>query len=165
MNSQGKHFFGANFAMLEAGPFFRKEQRLERRSLFVDKLLLIVSILEKMAHLTFEERKLVASVAEFFQLGKVPSSLINVNNVARRTAEACRVSESTAKRCRREAEKESKENNAIDSKEVQYGRGRPKVIIDEFTASAIRRAGLYIRSIAYENIPVWIKFLPVARRM
>ena len=62
-----------------------------------------------MAHLTFEERKLVASVAEFSQLEKDSSSLIKVNNVARRTAEACRVSESTAKRCRREAEKESKE--------------------------------------------------------
>ena len=63
-----------------------------------------------MAHLTFEERKLVASVAELFQLEKGSSSLINVNDVARRTAEACRVSESTAKRCRCEAEKESKEN-------------------------------------------------------
>ena len=62
-----------------------------------------------MTHLTFEERKLVVSVAEFFQLEKDSSSLINVNNVARRTAEACLVSESTAKRCRREAEKESKE--------------------------------------------------------
>ena len=42
-----------------------------------------------MAHLTFEERKLVASIAEFFQLiEKDSSSLINVNNVARRTAEA-----------------------------------------------------------------------------
>ena len=92
-----------------------------------------------MAHLTFEDRKLVASVAEFCQLQKDSSSLINVNNVARRTAEAYRVAESTAKRCRREAEKESKENNAIDSKEVQSGRGRPKIIIDEFTASAIRR--------------------------
>ena len=88
-----------------------------------------------MAHLTFEDRKLVASVAEFFQLEKGS----NVNNIARKTAEACRVSESTAKGCRREMEKESKENNAIDSKEVQCGRGRPKIIIDEFTASAIRR--------------------------
>ena len=91
-----------------------------------------------MAHLTFEERKLVASVAEFFQLKKDSSRLINVNNVARSTAEACRVSESTAKCCQHEAEKESQENNAIDSKEVQSG-GRPKIIIDEFTASAIRR--------------------------
>ena len=73
-----------------------------------------------MAHLTFEERKLVASVAELFQL-EDSSSLINDNNVARRSAEARRVSESTAKRCRREAEKESKENNSIDSKEVQSG--------------------------------------------
>ena len=72
-----------------------------------------------MAHITFE-RKLVASVAEFFQLEK-DSSSFNVNNVARRTAEACRVSEFTAKRCRREAEIKSKENNAIDSKEVQSG--------------------------------------------
>ena len=64
---------------------------------------------------------MVASVAEFFSLEKDSSSLINVNNVACRTAEACCVSESTAKRCRREAEKESKENNAIDSKEVQSG--------------------------------------------
>ena len=63
-----------------------------------------------------------------------------------------------------EAEKESKENNAIDSKEVQSGRRRPKIIIDEFTASAIRRVQ-YIRSIAYEDIPLWIRFLPVARRM
>ena len=48
MNSQGKHFFGANFAMLEAGPFFfERNKKLERRSLFADKLLLIVSILEK----------------------------------------------------------------------------------------------------------------------
>ena len=47
MDSQGKAFFGVNFVMLEAGLFFAKEQRLERRSLFVDKLLLIVSILEK----------------------------------------------------------------------------------------------------------------------
>ena len=74
-----------------------------------------------MRHLTVEERKLVASVAEFFfQLEKDFSTLINVNNVARRTAEAC-VSESTAKRCRREAETKSKENNATDSKEVQSG--------------------------------------------
>ena len=100
-----------------------------------------------MAHLTFEELNLVASVADFFQL-EDSSSLINVNNLARRIAEACRVSESTAKRCRREVEKESRENNAIDSKEVQSGRGRPKIIIDEVIASAIRRVvnSFYLRT-------------------
>ena len=36
-----------------------------------------------------------------------------------RTAEACHVSESTAKRCRREAEKESKENNDGETAEVK----------------------------------------------
>ena len=117
-----------------------------------------------MTHLAFEERKLFASVAEFFPLEKDSSSLINVNNVARRTDEACRVSESTAKPCRREAEKESKKNNAFDSKEVQSGRGRPKIITDRSTPQVLF-AGLYIRSIAYENIPLWIRFLPVARRM
>ena len=62
-----------------------------------------------MAPFTFEERKLVAFLAEFFQLEKDSSSLINVNNVARRTAEACFVSEFTAKRWWHEAERETKE--------------------------------------------------------
>ena len=47
-----------------------------------------------MEHLTVEKRNVVSSVADFFQLEKDSSSLVDIKNVIRRTAKACCVLES-----------------------------------------------------------------------
>ena len=49
-----------------------------------------------------------------------------------------------------QAETESKDKNAIDFKEVQSGRHRPNITIDEVTTSAV--AGLSIRSVSLEKV-------------
>ena len=67
-----------------------------------------------MAHQTVQERNIVLSVADFFQLEKDFSSLVDVSNVIRRTAKACCVSESTVKHCRRKNSAADKGNRMED---------------------------------------------------
>ena len=65
---------------------------------------------------------------------KASSSVENVNYVVCRIVDACRVSESTVKRCQREIIK--------DEKDTDYGRtgqGKPKITVNESSTGCIRR--------------------------
>ena len=75
------------------------------------------------------------SVADFSEIEKEEWSIIDVENVVRRTVAACCVSESTLKRCRRDA-KPPKETRLETVVKAQLG--SPRITPDEFTSSAIR---------------------------
>ena len=86
--------------------------------------------------LTLEEKGMVVSVAKFFEEEKDSKTCINVNNVVRRTAEACSGSESTVYRCGQAHVEEKSESEAPNAQPIH---GRPVIVVDEFTVGAIRR--------------------------
>ena len=83
--------------------------------------------------LTAEEKDLVRSVADFFEIEKEEWSIIDVENLVRRTAAACCVSESTVKRRRGAKPRETRLETVVKAQ-----LGRPRISADEFTCSAIR---------------------------
>ena len=83
--------------------------------------------------LSRKENVLIASVADFFAKEKESGQPIDFKNVSLRTAKACKISVSSVLRCRQWA---AKQHTTL--KKARTKAGRPKVNIDEFTASVVR---------------------------
>ena len=77
--------------------------------------------------LSAEEKNVATSVADFFGIEKEEWSIIDMENVVRRTAAACCVSESTVKRCKCDS-KPPKETRLETVCKAQLG--RPRITAD-----------------------------------